>query len=98
MKMSNVGLFCSDSPYTEHNLSSLEGTYNMYNDEDSEDGNSDPLGMEPYHYELVGFRKSALTESGSYEDEDKADWRLGNTSWYTLVANCVLKLNWHYIR
>ena len=72
--------FCSDSPYDEHDLSSLEGKYDVYSDEDTEDSNSDPLGMEPYHYEPVGLSESALTESGSDEDKDKADWRRGNTS------------------
>ena len=84
----NVGLFCSDSPYNEHDLSSLEGVY-VYSDKDSEEGSSDPLGMELYHYEPEGLSESVLTESGSDEAEDEADWGLGNTSWYALVANCV---------
>ena len=49
--MSKDGLFCSDSPYNEHDLNSLEGVYNMYSDKDSKGGSSDPLGMELYHYE-----------------------------------------------
>lgn len=32
----NVSLFCSNSPYIEHNLSSLEGTDNVYSAEYSE--------------------------------------------------------------
>ena len=34
----NVSLFCCDLPYDAHNLSSLEGTYDVYSDEDSEMG------------------------------------------------------------
>ena len=61
----------------------------MYSDEDSEDGNSDLLGMELYQYEPVGLSESAATESGSGEDEDEADWRLSNISWYPLVVKRV---------
>ena len=87
----NVSIFCSDSLHDEHNLSSLEGVDDGYSDDDSKDGNSDSLRMEPYHYELVGLSesRSAVTESGSDKDKDKADCRLGNISWYGLVANRV---------
>ena len=40
----NVGLFCSDLPYDEHDLNSLEGAYSVYSDEDSEDGYLRPAG------------------------------------------------------
>ena len=81
---------CSESSYDEHNLSSSEGADDVYSDNDSKDGNSDPLGMDLYQYEPVGLSKSTEIENGSDEDEDEADWRLGNTSWYALVANRVL--------
>ena len=60
--------------------------------------------MELYHYEPVGLSESALAKSGSDKDEDEADWRLGNTRCYALVAShvcsvqCVLKLKWLHIR
>ena len=62
----------------------------MYSDDDSEDEISDLLGMDPYQYEPVGLSQSAMTESGSDEDKDEVDRRLGNISWYALVANRVL--------
>ena len=77
----NAGLFCNDSPYDENDLSILEGTYDVYSDEDSEDRNSDPLGTEPYQYEPVGLSDSALTESGS-------DWAIP-ASMHLIVASCV---------
>ena len=70
----NVSLFCSESLYDKPDLSSLEGAYDVYSDEDSKDGNSDPLGMELHHYKPVGLSQS-LMESGS----DEAHWRLGNS-------------------
>ena len=73
----NVSLFCSNSSYDKHDLSSSESVDDVYSDEDSEDGNSEPLGMEPYQYKLVVLSTSAVTESSSDEDKDEADWRLG---------------------
>ena len=85
-----VSLSCSNLFYEERDLSSSEGVDNAYRDEDSEDGSPDPLGLQPYQYKPVGLSESAVMESSSDEDNNKADWRMGNTSWYALVANRVL--------
>ena len=42
-------------------LSSLEGAYDVYSDDDTEDGNSDLFGMGLYHNKLVGLSKLPLT-------------------------------------
>ena len=57
----NVSLFCSDSPYDEHVFKQLGRCIRMYSDDDTEDGNSDPLGMGLYHNKLVGLSKLPLT-------------------------------------
>lgn len=56
-------------------------------DDDDKDMNEEPLGLQPYQYELFGtVDNSSTVDGGSEESENKAAWSLNNTSWYVLVV------------